>query len=212
MHPASTDSKPSPVIILISRFLGKLCADKDIHIHADLRDPRLQLFGANLPGLPSVTLITAQIDPRSHGVTMEDPLLKAGVVVRAREAHKRPGQRLQGVFQGSLMINAPTTVFILMAALCLAGSGTAFAQQGDGTAVAISTHVVKPKLVQPSSASLAAIKAPAGFTVSVFARDLKNARMIAVSDNGVMYVSRSDEGDVLLLTDEDRDGRRINRQ
>jgi Raf kinase inhibitor-like YbhB/YbcL family protein len=41
----------------------------------------------------------------------------------------------------------------------------------------------------------------------VFARDLKNARVLAVAPNGNVYVSRRDQGDVLLLKDANDDGR-----
>src|SRR6202012_1696416 len=43
------------------------------------------------------------------------------------------------------------------------------------------------------------IKAPPGFKVTLFAHGLKNARIIAVAPNGDIYVSRRDQGDVLLL-------------
>jgi glucose/arabinose dehydrogenase len=40
----------------------------------------------------------------------------------------------------------------------------------------------------------------------VFARDLVNPRILAVSEDGQVYVSRRSENDVLLLKDSDRDG------
>lgn len=83
----------------------------------------------------------------------------------------------------------------------------ALAQQGDGTSVAISTHVFKPAKVPADDARIAALKLPAGFAVNVFARDLKNARVVAVAPNGNVYVSRRDQGDVLLLKDANGDGR-----
>jgi Raf kinase inhibitor-like YbhB/YbcL family protein len=95
-----------------------------------------------------------------------------------------------------------------VAAIVTGGVATCgFTQQGDGTAVAISTHVVKANKVMPSATSLAGIKAPAGFAVTVFAKDLKNARIIAVAPNGNVYVSRRDQGDVILLKDANGDGK-----
>lgn len=85
--------------------------------------------------------------------------------------------------------------------------GIAYAQQGDGTDVPIKTHVFKPDKVPPTDARIAQLKAPAGFKVSVFARDLKNARILAVAPDGRIYVSRRDTGDVLMLEDKDGDGR-----
>ena len=55
----------------------------------------------------------------------------------------------------------------------------AMAQQGDGTDVAISTHVWKPAKVPADEAHIAQLKVPAGFTINVFARDLKNAPLSA---------------------------------
>jgi Raf kinase inhibitor-like YbhB/YbcL family protein len=91
--------------------------------------------------------------------------------------------------------------------LILAWAAAAYAQQGDGTDVPISTNVWKPAKVAADEAHIAQLKVPAGFAVNVFARELKNARVIAVAPNGNVYVSRRDQGDVLLLTDTNSDGK-----
>lgn len=92
------------------------------------------------------------------------------------------------------------------AAICVVLSASAQAQQGDGTDVPIKTHVFKPAKVPATEARVAQLKAPAGFKVSVFARDLKNARILAVAPDGRIYVSRRDTGDVLMLEDRNGDG------
>ena len=95
-------------------------------------------------------------------------------------------------------------------AAALAALATAFpaaAQQGDGTKVAISTHVTKPDKVEPTAERIAQMKAPDGFKVTAFATGLKNARILAVAPNGTIYVSRRDQGDVLMLKDADGDGK-----
>ena len=89
----------------------------------------------------------------------------------------------------------------------IALSGSAYAQQGDGTRVAIATAIVKPDKVEATPERVAALKAPAGFAVSVFASGLKNIRIIAVAPDGTIYVSRRDQGDVLMLKDANHDGR-----
>jgi Raf kinase inhibitor-like YbhB/YbcL family protein len=94
-------------------------------------------------------------------------------------------------------------------AILLVGAGLSLAvlaQQGDGTDVPIRTHVFKPDKVEATSDRVAAVKAPAGFKVSIFARNLKNARIIAVAPDGRVYVSRRDTGDVVMLEDRDGDG------
>ncbi|PWE52963.1 PEBP family protein [Metarhizobium album] len=81
------------------------------------------------------------------------------------------------------------------------------AQQGDGTDVQITTNIFKPNKVAATSDRIGQLKVPEGFTVQPFAQGLGNSRIIAVSDQGYVYVSRREEGDVLLLKDEDGDGK-----
>jgi glucose/arabinose dehydrogenase len=97
-------------------------------------------------------------------------------------------------------------ISLLMGSGMLALSG-AYAQQGDGTRVAIATAIVKPDKVEATPERIAALKAPPGFTVSAFATGLKNIRIIAVAPDGTIYVSRRDQGDVLMLKDSNHDGR-----
>jgi Raf kinase inhibitor-like YbhB/YbcL family protein len=91
---------------------------------------------------------------------------------------------------------------ILLSTIC----GAASAQQGDGTRTANTSSVVKPDKVAASPERIAKLRLPDGFRVSVFARDLKNARIVAVAPSGAVYVSRRDQGDVILLKDENQDG------
>lgn len=106
-------------------------------------------------------------------------------------------------------LRAPGT--LACAAFALAGAALApqyaHAQQGDGTRVSISTAIVKPGKVDATPERVAGLKAPPGFTVSVFASGLKNARIVAVTPDGTIYVSRRDQGDVIMLKDANGDGR-----
>lgn len=95
----------------------------------------------------------------------------------------------------------------LVPALLFLAVGQALAQQGDGTDVSVQTKVFKPQLVPATAERMAALKVPSGFTIAPFAEDLKNARIIAVAPEGWIYVSRRDQGDVLLLIDKDGDGK-----
>ena len=47
---------------------------------------------------------------------------------------------------------------------------------------------------------------PDGFTVNVFAQGLGNVRMMAQAEDGTVYVTRRNEGDVIALRDDDGDG------
>ncbi|MBA4091519.1 MAG: YbhB/YbcL family Raf kinase inhibitor-like protein [Sphingobium sp.] len=87
-----------------------------------------------------------------------------------------------------------------------ASMSTAFAQQGDGTHVTMSTTIFKPAKVPATPERIASIKAPPGFTVTTFATGLKNARVLAVSADGTVYLTRRDQGDVLMLKDADGNG------
>ena len=100
----------------------------------------------------------------------------------------------------------------LIATFACSGTLLAFpaplmAQQGDGTETTISTHVVKPAKAPVTEEVLSRLKVPQGFEVGTFATGLKNARVLAVAPSGDVYVSRRDQGDVLLLKDSDGDGK-----
>jgi len=66
--------------IPLSRQAMQWFFDNTVSNPADLEDPRLDLVGrANLQGLPSATVITAEIDPlRSEGKSLADKLKAAG--------------------------------------------------------------------------------------------------------------------------------------
>ena len=96
---------------------------------------------------------------------------------------------------------------IMFSALATLLAGSALAQQGDGTRVAVATVVNKPAKVEATAQRIAALKVPAGFQVNVFASGLKNARIVAVAPDGTVYISRRDQGDVIMLRDRNGDGR-----
>ncbi len=51
------------------------------------------------------------------------------------------------------------------------------------------------------------LKVPAGFTVSKFAEELGRPRILAISPAGHVYVSDRDAGIVMMLHDENGDGK-----
>jgi acetyl esterase/lipase len=94
-------------------------AEHTVRTPQDMEDPRINLLGANLQGLPPTTIIAAQIDPlRSEGEALANQLRGAGVQVerrqwdgvtheffgmaavvpKAREAVQFAGQRLRAAF------------------------------------------------------------------------------------------------------------------
>ena len=61
---------------------------------------------------------------------------------------------------------------------------------------------------QPAAAAVPAqLTVPPGFTVTVFASDVTNGRLMAFSPDGVLLVARQSKGDVVALPDRDRDGK-----
>jgi Raf kinase inhibitor-like YbhB/YbcL family protein len=97
------------------------------------------------------------------------------------------------------------TLAVLLAGAALASP--ALAQQGDGTNVSIPITIFKPAKVPATPERIASLRAPSGFTVTPFAKGLKNARILAVATDGTVYLSRRDQGDVLMLKDVDGDGK-----
>ncbi len=106
-----------------------------------------------------------------------------------------------------------------LAALLLAGlSPPALAQAGAGSSepaakedrgrkgVEITGHVIKPIPLEWSAERMARLALPKGFAIDVFARDLKNARMMRVADDGTLYLTRRAQGDVMMLRDTNGDG------
>jgi len=67
--------------------------------------------------------------------------------------------------------------------------------------------ILEPRAVKPDAASLARLEVPQGFNVGMFAQGLGNARLLAVADDGTVYLTRRAEGDVVMLRDTDGDGR-----
>ena len=78
--------------------------------------------------------------------------------------------------------------------------------------VTVTGHVFKPTPVAPNASNRARLSVPDGLSVDVFAEDLGNARMMATGPDGAIYVTRRKEGDVLMLTDSDDDGRADDRK
>jgi len=64
-----------------------------------------------------------------------------------------------------------------------------------------------PTHIEFSTAMVADLKTPSGWTVSAAATGLGKPRMLYVGNKGQLYVTRRDAGDVLMLTDNNNDGK-----
>ncbi len=67
--------------------------------------------------------------------------------------------------------------------------------------------ILEPRSILPDASTLAKLQIPAGFRIEMFAQGLGNARLLAVADDGTVYLTRRAEGDVVMLRDADGDGR-----
>ena len=72
--------------------------------------------------------------------------------------------------------------------------------------VTVVGHVLEPSQLEPTPERIGKLALPEGFAIKVFAKDLVNPRMIAVADDGTLYVTRRSVGDVVMLRDADGDG------
>jgi glucose/arabinose dehydrogenase len=68
-------------------------------------------------------------------------------------------------------------------------------------------HSVRLQVRTPSEDEIASLRVPQGFRVAKFADGLGTPRMLRVANDGTVYVTRPDAGDVQGLRDRDGDGR-----
>lgn len=68
-------------------------------------------------------------------------------------------------------------------------------------------HIAHPDKLDPTPDRLADLDIASGFRVAKFAEGLRKPRMLAFGEDGTLYVSRRDDGDVLAIRDDNRDGR-----
>ncbi|MDZ4792534.1 MAG: PQQ-dependent sugar dehydrogenase [Hyphomicrobiales bacterium] len=95
-----------------------------------------------------------------------------------------------------------STVGIILA---FCGSAAALTPENPPPSSALTSNFLKPRQVEGGD-PLANLKLPDGYKVEVFAKDLVNPRILAVSDNGTVYVTRRSIGDVVMLK-ADADGK-----
>lgn len=96
--------------------------------------------------------------------------------------------------------------FSLLWVLWLAPQPLAAQEVEKPISATIKGHVFKPLSKPVSSERLSQLRLPAGFKIAIYARDLGEARMLAVSEQGDVFVTIRDQGKVLRLRDTDKDG------
>ncbi|WP_394849549.1 PQQ-dependent sugar dehydrogenase [Pendulispora brunnea] len=113
---------------------------------------------------------------------------------------------------------APMAMLACVAAACSSNgdqpNNASSNQSNDGTAekppgggpLPVGGYKFEPERRDVTPELVKGLRVPAGFAVSVFAKDLGNPRMLAVADDGTLYVTRRKQGDVVALSDRDGDG------
>src|SRR6201996_6780326 len=76
----------------------------------------------------------------------------------------------------------------------LSSTGGSAEHQSD---LEITWHIFKPR--ELPAPDLAQLHVPAGFRIQKFAENVGNARILAIGPNGNVYVTRREEGDVLMF-------------
>lgn len=96
-----------------------------------------------------------------------------------------------------------------LTALALVFFSVAFAQKGiprpEDTKNTVATNF--PTHIDYSPSLAAGLKAASGWRITPAATGLGKPRMLYVGKQGQLYITRRDAGDVLMLTDKDRDGK-----
>jgi len=76
----------------------------------------------------------------------------------------------------------------------------------EGEVFSAESNTLIPEAERPTDELIAGLEVPAGFTVTVFADNLGNPRIMAQGDDGTLYVTRREQNDVMALMDSDGDG------
>src|SRR5689334_3932577 len=69
------------------------------------------------------------------------------------------------------------------------------------------SHLERPSRIDFQESLLGTLKLAPGLAVTAYATGVKGARMLAVTPDGTVLVTRPSEGDVVALFDRDGDGR-----
>src|SRR3954469_3438977 len=93
------------------------------------------------------------------------------------------------------------------AALISGATGAAVAVQQRIVQTEIVAHVLQPQQVDATPERIGQLTVPAGFRIAKFAEGLGKPRILAVAEDGAVYVTRREPGDILVLKDTNGDGR-----
>ncbi|MBK6266558.1 PQQ-dependent sugar dehydrogenase [Marivirga sp. S37H4] len=76
----------------------------------------------------------------------------------------------------------------------------------------IDGHIFKPTALKPTNENISNLKLPKGFQINVFAESLNKPRIIKISDDGTIYITRREDNDLMMLRDTNGDGKADSQQ
>ena len=80
-------------------------------------------------------------------------------------------------------------------------------EQSKPVAAKVEGHIFKPAKREATDERVGKLKVPPGFKVQKFAENLGKPRMIAVAENGDVFITEREKGEVIRLQDTDGDGK-----
>ena len=97
--------------------------------------------------------------------------------------------------------------------LCICMMSISYAKgQSEPVSAKYEGYVYKPAKVEATDERIQSLKIPEGFTIQKFADQLGKPRMLAVTEDGKVYVTDREQGVIYLLEDADKDGRAEKKQ
>ncbi|HVE77633.1 MAG TPA: PQQ-dependent sugar dehydrogenase [Gemmatimonadaceae bacterium] len=106
-----------------------------------------------------------------------------------------------------MRLHGHAALLLAAGAAALAAAPAAAQQRTTIQRATVTGSVTRPGRRPFEESLLRRLRVPRGFAVSIFASGLGHPRMMTVADDGTVYVTRRDSGDVLALADTNRDGR-----
>src|SRR3954466_13297890 len=104
--------------------------------------------------------------------------------------------------ENDMNLKMPATLFALATLPCWAMAAT----QGDLSIDSVISNTYEPAKLPATDARLHHLHVPKGFRIHRFAEGLYNPRIIAVAEDGAVYVTQRTPGNVVMLRDIDGDG------
>lgn len=102
-------------------------------------------------------------------------------------------------------LHSSASCFLSLSVLSMSWSIAALAQN-QPTDVAIEAHIYEPQRLLPTDERIGSLQLPPGFHIQRAAEGLDNPRILATAEDGTVYVTQRQPGNLVMLRDVDNDG------